>query len=202
MDYLNYLTFILTVLLISLSGVLMPGPVFATAIAEGRKNKHAGLLIATGHAIIEVPIIMALFFIGAFQLDALMRGAIGMAGGMVLIYFAISSLKEGEGDKLKLRGIIAGITLSSLNPYFIMWWITVGLVLAIKATFFGFIGLISLIFFHEICDFTWYEFVTLLSNKGAGFNRVEKFLSIASFSLMVFFGMYFLFDGIKIIMGA
>ncbi|HHF55468.1 MAG TPA: lysine transporter LysE [Thermoplasmatales archaeon] len=196
---MDYLSFILTVLLVSLSGVLMPGPVFATAIAEGRKNRHAGLFIATGHAIIEVPIIIALFFIGAFQLNALVRGAIGIAGGMVLIYFAISSIKEGKEDAKKLRGVIAGIALSSLNPYFIMWWITVGLVLAIKATFFGFIGLVSLIFFHEICDFTWYEFVTLLSNKGAGFSKVEKLLSIVSFILMMFFGIYFLYDGIKVI---
>ncbi|MCD6447982.1 MAG: LysE family transporter [Thermoplasmata archaeon] len=177
----------------------MPGPVFATAIAEGRKNRHAGLLIATGHAIIEVPIIITLFFIGVFQLDALVRGAIGIAGGIVLIYFALSSLRENKEDVKKLRGIIAGIALSSLNPYFIMWWITVGLVLAIKATFFGFLGLVSLIFFHEICDFTWYEFVTLLSNKGAGFSKVEKLLSIISFVLMMFFGLYFLYDGIKVI---
>jgi len=196
---MDYLSFILTVLLVSLSGVLMPGPVFATAIAEGRKNRHAGLLIATGHAIIEVPIIITLFFIGVFQLDALVRGAIGIAGGIVLIYFALSSLRESKEDVKKLRGIIAGIVLSSLNPYFIMWWITVGLVLAIKATFFGFLGLVSLIFFHEICDFTWYEFVTLLSNKGAGFSKVEKLLSIISFVLMMFFGLYFLYDGIKVI---
>jgi len=196
---MDYFAFILTVLLVSLSGVLMPGPVFATAIAEGRKNRHAGLLIATGHAIIEVPIIITLFFIGVFQLDALVRGAIGIAGGIVLIYFALSSLRESKEDVKKLRGIIAGIALSSLNPYFIMWWITVGLVLAIKATFFGFLGLVSLIFFHEICDFTWYEFVTLLSNKGAGFSKVEKLLSIISFVLMMFFGLYFLYDGIKVI---
>ena len=196
---MDYLSFILTVLLVSLSGVLMPGPVFATAIAEGRKNRHAGLLIAIGHAIIEVPIIITLFFIGVFQLDALVRGAIGIAGGIVLIYFALSSLRESKEDVKKLRGIIAGIALSSLNPYFIMWWITVGLVLAIKATFFGFLGLVSLIFFHEICDFTWYEFVTLLSNKGAGFSKVEKLLSIISFVLMMFFGLYFLYDGIKVI---
>ena len=58
---MDLFSFILTVIFISLSGVLMPGPIFATAMSEGRSNKHAGIFIAGGHAIVEIPLIIILF---------------------------------------------------------------------------------------------------------------------------------------------
>ena len=197
---MDFLAFAATVILISLSGVMMPGPVFATAIAEGRKTKHAGFLIATGHAMVEVPIILALFFIGEIEISSKIKSAIGLAGGIFLLYFALSLLQEKEERPIK--GIFAGIVLSSLNPYFIMWWMTVGFTLAIKASLFGIFGLLTLIFFHEICDFIWYEFVSFSSNKGIKFKNMEKILLAISFSLMIFFGLYFIYDSIKVIMNA
>jgi threonine/homoserine/homoserine lactone efflux protein len=195
---MDYIAFIATIILVSLSGVLMPGPVFATAIAEGRKSKHAGFLIATGHAVVEVPIIITLFIFGKIEMSDAIRATIGIAGGVFLLYFAFSALKEKEGKQLK--GFIAGFALSTLNPYFIMWWLTVGFTLAINAAFFGVVGLISLIVFHEMCDFVWYEIVSFSSNKGMKFRKVEKGLIAVSFILMLFFGLYFIYDGIKIIM--
>ena len=195
---MDFTAFVATIILVSLSGVMMPGPVFATAMAEGRKNKHAGFLIATGHAIVEVPIIFTLFFIGEIEMNATIKSAIGLAGGIFLLYFAFSLIKEKE--EKPLRGIFAGIILSSLNPYFIMWWMTVGFTLAIKATLFDIFGLLALIIFHELCDFVWYEFVSFSSNKGVKFKKVEKILLAISFSLMIFFGFYFIYDSIKVIM--
>ena len=191
-------SFILTVVLISLSGVLMPGPLFATTLAEGRKNKFAGLMISSGHAMVEVPIIISLFFIGKMEMGNEVKAVVGLAGGMALIYFAFSSFHEKGG---LVKGVIAGIILSSLNPYFIMWWLTVGFTLAIKATYFGLAGLVAMIIFHEACDFTWYGFLSMASNRGASLRKVEKLLIYISFSIMLFFGIYFIYDSIRIITG-
>lgn len=192
---MDFLSFVATVLFLSLSGVLMPGPVFATAIAEGGKNRSAGILIATGHAMVEVPIILLLFFFGKLEMSMEVRATIGIAGGIMLLYFAMSSLKETEGQPLK--GIFAGITLSSLNPYFIMWWLTVGFTLAIRASSFGLMGLVTLIIFHEGCDFAWYGFVAYASNRGVRFKGMKRILLTISFILMVFFGIYFIYDGVS-----
>ncbi len=192
---MDLLLFIATVILVSLSGVLMPGPIFATALAEGRKNKHAGLLIASGHAAIEVPIIIALFLFGKFELGE-MKTIIGLIGGIFLIYLAFSSLKEKDDEKT-IRGFFAGIALSSLNPYFIMWWLTIGFTLAIKANPFGFLGLISLIIFHELCDYSWYEFISLFSYHGAKFDAIKKITKAVSFILLIFFGIYFIYDALS-----
>ena len=173
----------------------MPGPIFANAIYEGRKNKYAGIKIATGHAIVEIPIIFVLFFIGSFKLPIFIQASISLIGGFFLIYLAFSSLKNRERKILK--GIVAGILLSSLNPYFILWWLTIGFSLAIKATYFELIGLLSLIIFHESCDFSWLCFITFLSNKGARFQKIEKVAVGISFSLLLIFGIYFIYAGIK-----
>ncbi|MCD6171276.1 MAG: LysE family transporter [Thermoplasmata archaeon] len=194
---MDLLSFIIAVVFISLSGVLMPGPIFAVAISEGRKNKYAGLLISLGHATIEIPIMLTLFFFGGLPITNKIKALIGVAGGAFLLYLASSSLKEKENKK-KIRGWLAGFVLSSLNPYFIMWWITIGLSLAIKANAFGIIGLVSFIFFHEICDFTWYSFVSFSSEKGVKIAGMEKFLKVISFSLLLFFGVYFIYSGLKI----
>jgi len=194
-----FIAFIATVLLISLSGVLMPGPLFATVLAEGRKRRWAGIWVATGHAAVEVPIIISLFLFGKMEMGDGLKAFIGIAGGIILLYFSFSGLKEKESRTLK--GILAGAILSSFNPYFIMWWLTVGFTLAIKATFFGILGLISLIIFHEMCDFLWYGFVSNASNRGMRFKKMEKFLAYISFSIMLFFGVYFIYDGIRILMG-
>lgn len=195
---MDLFSFIATVIFISLSGVLMPGPIFATAILEGKSNKHAGIFIAGGHAIVEIPLIIILFLIGKIELGNNLKSLIGISGGFFLIYFALSVLKEKEAKPV--RGMFAGIVLSSLNPYFIMWWITVGFALVIKANSFGIVGIASLLFFHESCDFLWYEFLSFASNHGMKFKKAEKIAKITSFSILMFFGFYFVYDGIKVIM--
>ena len=192
---MDLLLFIATVILVSLSGVLMPGPVFATALAEGRKNKHAGLYIASGHAAIEVPIIIALFFFGKIDIGNV-KSIIGLLGGIFLLYLAFSSLKEKDEEKT-VKGFIAGFALSSLNPYFLMWWLTIGFTLAIKANSFGILGLVSLIIFHELCDYSWYEFISLFSYHGAKFDVVKEITKVISFILLIFFGIYFVYDALS-----
>ncbi len=51
----NFYLFLISVVSISLSGVMAPGPVFAVAIAKGSEDKTAGFLISLGHGIVEFP---------------------------------------------------------------------------------------------------------------------------------------------------
>ena len=72
---------------ISLSGVLAPGPMTAATLAAGVRSRHAGALIALGHAAIEVPL-MVLIVAGAgavFQIPTVKLG-IGLAGGAFLLF--------------------------------------------------------------------------------------------------------------------
>jgi threonine/homoserine/homoserine lactone efflux protein len=45
----NFYLFLASVLIISLTGVLMPGPLFAVTVEKASKSKISGALIAVGH---------------------------------------------------------------------------------------------------------------------------------------------------------
>jgi threonine/homoserine/homoserine lactone efflux protein len=47
-----------TVTAISLTGVIAPGPVTAITITRGMRRRDAGLLIAVGHGMVEMPMIL------------------------------------------------------------------------------------------------------------------------------------------------
>ena len=53
----NLWLFLLSAAGISLSGVMLPGPLTAATIAKGYNDKNAGVMIGIGHGIVEIPII-------------------------------------------------------------------------------------------------------------------------------------------------
>jgi threonine/homoserine/homoserine lactone efflux protein len=59
----DFYVFLGSVLLISLSGVLMSGPLFAVTIKKASKSGVAGALIAVGHGIVEFPLMFLIFFL-------------------------------------------------------------------------------------------------------------------------------------------
>ena len=58
----DFYLFLASVVLISLTGVMMPGPLFAVTIKKAAKRKTAGLFISLGHGIVEFPIMVAIYY--------------------------------------------------------------------------------------------------------------------------------------------
>ena len=193
------LSFIITIILISLSGVIAPGPLFAVTIAESKRNKFAGTFIALGHAALEIPLIFILFFFGAMVITKPIEAIIGVLGGLVLLYFAYSEYKSMPITAIRrFAGLIAGFAMSALNPYFIVWWLTVGFKLIIDSMSYGFLGLLTFITVHELCDFVWLTFVSLSAYKMYELwsEKALKALSTISLTILVIFGVKFLLSGI------
>ena len=189
---IDLLSFAAIVALISLSGVMAPGPLFAATISAGKDNPKAGFMISAGHAAVEIPLIATLFLFGSFLGDA-ERRILAFVGGAVLLYFAYMELRSEMKGRV-FRDFFTGAVMSALNPYFLLWWATVGLSLATKAVEFGVAGLLVFIVVHEACDFGWLGFVGYSSGKGAAIwgDRVVKTLKIVSSGLLAVFGVYFL----------
>ena len=83
-----------------------------------------------------------------------------MLGGGVLLFMGIKMLRSFrfltiESEKVSHPAFLAGILTSILNPYFILWWATVGMVLLSKSFPFGLFGLLWLIGLHWSCDAGW-----------------------------------------------
>jgi threonine/homoserine/homoserine lactone efflux protein len=86
----NMPLFLASVVSMSLSGVMMPGPVTAVTIANGAKHKSAGALIAVGHGLVEIPLIVLIYFGFAHLLELSgVKIGVGLAGGLVLIWMAL-----------------------------------------------------------------------------------------------------------------
>ena len=199
------LIFLATVVLISLSGVIMPGPVFAVTIAKGYEDLKAGIKIAIGHAAVEIPLIAAIFFgLDTFFKDDLVFTAIGLLGGFLLFYmskdvlFPPKKIIVTEKKGTAYGSFVSGMITTAINPYFLLWWAMVGAALIIGAIQFGLLMLPIFAIVHVTCDFAWYQLVSTFTYKSKKLwdEKKHRYLFIFSGLIMLFFGIYFILSSI------
>ena len=188
--------------MISLSGVMAPGPVTAAAIGMGSRSRYAGMLLAIGHGVVEFPL-MVLIVLGMGQILKLPTAqiVIGLAGGVFLLMMAvgmIKSLRSAEQQQDKVSGstpLLAGIILSASNPYFLFWWATVGLALATTATGMGIWAFVLFAVVHWLCDFIWLGILSWASFKGTGLfgHRSQQIVLTICAVALFFFGLFFIY---------
>ncbi|MBN1787098.1 MAG: LysE family transporter [Sedimentisphaerales bacterium] len=197
---MNIFIFLLQVFVISISGVLAPGPVTAATIAAGTKSRHAGFLISIGHCAVELPLMVAAMLgLGFIMGSGMANMLIGLIGGVFLVYMGLDMLRDvknfhADQPYPKTAGPIkTGMILSITNPYFILWWATVGLNFAKDAANLGHTVLILFALVHWFCDMTWLEIMSLASFKGMkllGENKQKVILAICSLAIIAF-GVFF-----------
>ena len=199
------LAIILSVIVISLSGVMMPGPMFAVTVAKSYRSPWAGTKIAIGHAIIEVPIILLIYFgFSRFFQNNGVQIALSLIGGAVIVWLGIGMFRARKevvrsGKDLKYGAITAGIVMSAINPLFLLWWATVGSMLVMKFVAYGTIGLPVLIITHWACDLIWLSIVSLLiyRTKALWGTRLQEWIFAVCSLLLVGFGVWYLISGIQ-----
>ncbi len=192
------------VALVSVSGVIMPGPMFAATIARGYEDERAGLKISAGHAIIEAPLIAAIFLgFGTILTGNVVFTIIGIIGGLLLLYLGVSMLRTTESSlatpKANGRGsVVTGFLMTAANPYFFLWWATIGAALVASAVSFGLIMLPLFAAIHLACDFGWSGFVSfaVYRSKGLWSTKSHRYLFMGAGAVMVFFALYFLSSAI------
>ena len=196
---------IFSVIVLSLSGVMMPGPMFAVTVAKSYHSPWAGTKISIGHAIIEVPIILLIYFgfTQFFQHNAV-QIAMSLIGGAVIIWLGVNMFRARKevvqsGKDLKYGAVNTGIVMSAINPFFLFWWATVGSMLVMKFTAFGTIGLPVLIITHWTCDLVWLTFVSFLiyRTKALWGMRLQEWIFAVCSLLLVGFGVWYLISGIQ-----
>lgn len=196
---------IASVIIISISGVMVPGPMFAVVLAKSYKSPWAGALMALGHAVVEVPLILLIYFgFARFFQNETVQVVLSLAGGAMIVWMGVGMFLDRarvvrEGKDLPYPAFIAGIFMSALNPLFLLWWATVGSLLVMKFLDYGVSGLFLLIIVHWLCDLIWLSFVSVFINKTHHFldKRFQEWLFIATSLLLVFFGFRFIISGIQ-----
>lgn len=199
------LPILFSVIVISFSGVMMPGPMFAVTLAKSYKSPLAGTQIALGHAVIEVPLILLIYFgFAQFFENSIVRLVLSVLGGGMIIWLGISMFRARvevvqKGKDLPYNSFTAGILTSVFNPFFLLWWATIGSMLIMRILDFGTIGLIIFIIVHWLCDLVWLSLVSVVIYRTHALwgRKIQEWLFIACSLLLVGFGLWFLISGIQ-----
>jgi len=164
--------------------------------------------MAVGHGIVEFPL-MILIILGmdAILESAKIKIAIGFAGGVFLLFMAIQMMRtirrtEDQEVKVTKSGpVIAGIVLSGGNPFFLIWWASVGLNLAITAVGFGIWAFAIFAIVHWLCDLIWFSVLSWASFKGSVLlgPRRQKTILLICLLTMFAFGLFFIYNAATIL---
>jgi threonine/homoserine/homoserine lactone efflux protein len=208
---MNLLDFGIEVIALSASGVLTPGPLFFANLAYGtHHDKWSGIKIAYGHTAVELPLIIILAA-GLFTFDTAKKYAsvVGLIGGIAILAFAglqiASIIKEKRRhDTSSIAGnkgpFIVGIALSALNPFFILWWFTVGSKLIVDSAAFGLATGVAILFaLHIWMDYAWLVSTAYLASKGASVLKSKYYPILLSGLTMVliYYGVSFVLKAVS-----
>ena len=204
-------------LLVGYSGAVMPGSLLTYVINQSlKKGMKTGYLAIIGHAILEI-LLITLIFLGLNKIftSTITSIVISFLGGILLLFFGISGIIEifKKGMEIKInqqesmlsdsRVILDGILLSGSNPYFVIWWATIGIVLLYEAyNLFGYLGVVVFTVGHLLADLSWYVFVSGMIAKSKGF-LPQKSYKIIAFVLslaLVGFGAKYLVNGVTLLL--
>jgi threonine/homoserine/homoserine lactone efflux protein len=207
--------------LVALTGAMAPGPLLTytmiKSVTTRKRGYLVGLWVIIGHAVIEMVIILFLLLGFSFVLkNILIVRSIGVIGGIILIYFGgsiirnvyqkkiptdfLKSVENPDNPITKKREyslenpVIGGMMISIANPYWWIWWATIGFafMLQFEISFEKWPNLLAFFLGHEAGDLAWYLLVSILSFFGL--RRLNKkayygFLVVCSV-FMIFFGIY------------
>lgn len=208
-DFMSFILFLAQAVLVSLSGVMAPGPMSAVAVGKGSNSPRAGLWISVGHGIVEVPLMIALLMgFGKLVQITTVKSFIACVGGVFLFLMAAGMLRDAGAKKLKSKSdarspLVIGIAASAGNPYFLLWWATVGMTLLVETKLYGIPGFVAFALVHWACDFAWLGLLSFLAYRGSKLlgGTFERSVYGVCGIVLAFFGGKFLIDGFGGILG-
>ncbi len=211
---MNLLDFVATVVVVTASGALAPGPLSFGILMQGSKEgARSGFSCAIGHTLVEFPLVLALSFgLFAAASQPMIKSIIGLVGGLGLIGFGILQIYQTVKSKTNLSSntktgrlpassLVLGFALTGLNPYFILWWLTIGSVLIVQAlAFAAIIGVLIMYVSHVWMDYAFLTALAYFAKKGKSIvgSKYYKVVLIAFGLILVYFGLSFTIDAIRV----
>jgi len=203
------LTIFASSFVIALSGALMPGPLLTATISESsRLGFRAGPLMIAGHAILELVLVIAVLLgLAPFFQEPAVFVATALLGAGILFWMAFGMFRSlrtlslsWEGDQKRIRHpLISGLMMSLANPYWIIWWATIGLGYILYSQRFGLPGIASFFTGHILADLFWYSLVAAAVAGGRQFltDRFYRRLIAVCAAFLVIFAGYFAYAGFE-----
>jgi threonine/homoserine/homoserine lactone efflux protein len=209
MDIFN---FIVTVVLVTASGALAPGPLFFATLSHGAKSGvKSGLIFSVAHTVVEFSLIMVFAFgLLTIASEPIVQLVIGIMGGIVLIGFGLLQIyktisikyEEEKPIKTSYRHLFfIGVLFTGFNPYFIVWWLTVGAeLILISLAFASILGVIFMYICHVWMDYVWLMVVAHISKKGVDVVGLKGYrIIIGLFGIvLIYFGISFITNALDV----
>jgi len=197
--------------LIALSGAVVPGPLLTLTVGRViEEGVFAGPLIVFGHAISETAVLVGMVFgLGPFLQTPRVSVTIAVVGGSVLLWMGFEMLRSwrnsividvevaAAGNSLSYSGsVVTGIVGSISNPYWILWWTTVGAALISDSMRLGALGIAVFFAGHILADLLWYSIVAFSLSAGRKWlsGRVYQVLFLGCGIAMLGLGAYFIWS--------
>lgn len=207
--------------MVALSGALVPGPLLTYTIVKTMQTQKRGFLVGAwviaGHALLESALVVLLLLgFAAVLKQPMALKIIGMVGGTFLIFMGLSLLinlirekvpkvfnninesqeppAAGEQEIRLPRPILGGIVVSMSNPYWWIWWATIGMAFMLQydISFKNWPALLAFLVGHELGDLGWYWIVSILISLGRGriSEKVYRIVLAVCAVVMIGFGLY------------
>jgi threonine/homoserine/homoserine lactone efflux protein len=182
-------------LFISFAAVISPGPVTAAILSEApRSGWRTGLLIAVGHSLLELAILILISLgLSVAMQNPTVLGAISIGGSLILLWIGAKYIfavcknnlqlpqpNQTDTTKSTTALIVLGMITTLSNPFWYMWWVTVaaGYLAQVKA-----ISALAVVFFyigHISADFAWDTTLAAVTSSG------RRWLSQRAYRVLIF----------------
>jgi threonine/homoserine/homoserine lactone efflux protein len=178
-----------------------------------KEGARAGFSCAIGHTLVEFPLVLALSLgLLAAASQPTIKSVIGLVGGVGLIGFGVLQIYDTIKNKPEFGGIsksrkipasslVLGLALTGLNPYFILWWLTIGSVLIVQAlAFAAIIGVLIMYVSHVWMDYAYLTAIAHLGSRGKAIigSRYYKLVLIAFGMILIYYGSTFVLNVAKL----
>lgn len=197
---MNILEMLVVAFAIGLTGALAPGPTLVATVNSSLKNGWtSGPKVSIGHAFVEM-LIFILILMGLSGAADAYRVPIAVIGGTALMVFGALTLRGAsnvsisEGSEISSNPYIAGALTSAANPYFWIWWLSVGSAMLLDGLRGGFLLAAAFMIGHWGADFGWYTLVSASIDRGKSIlsERGYRYVLTACGIFLILFGLYYL----------
>lgn len=200
--------------LIGLTGAMAPGPYLTVTITRTvTRGAGSAALMLLGHAALE-----GLLLVGfAFGLQEVLRNqhvsnVLAGVGGAFLLWMGWGLLRGAVRGTIRpeahaLRSeprfgpVLHGAAVSLSNPYWTLWWATIGVKLAADGLAIGPLGVAAFFVGHQLADVTWYGLVIAATARGRRLLAEGPYRVIigACAAFLLYLGARFALDGLGIL---
>jgi threonine/homoserine/homoserine lactone efflux protein len=186
---------------IGLTGALAPGPTLvATINASISGDWTTGLKVSLGHAIVELFLVI-LILLGLATVALPYTAVIAGIGGIALIVFGILTITGSRKATMHPSQVqtvanpyMAGLVTTAANPYFWIWWLSIGSAMVIAGLEGGLALAGAFMIGHWTADIAWFTLVSTGVSKGKTLfsdTVYQKIMGVCGIFLIVF-GVYYL----------